>query len=94
VGVMRKRIPFIMIAAIVMLAAIFILVPYFTYHVNANRVVKAGTASPIKHIVFMVKENQTFDSLFGTFAGRMEQLVIRIIRGDTSAGASSTGAVA
>jgi phospholipase C len=61
--------PFIVIAAIVMLAAIVILVPYFTYHVNAHHVVKGGTASPIKHIVFMVKENQTFDSLFGTFPG-------------------------
>src|ERR1700730_8560943 len=29
----------------------------------------AHAASPIKHIVFIMKENHTFDSLFGSFPG-------------------------
>src|ERR1700746_1964394 len=28
-----------------------------------------STSNPIKHIVIMVKENRTFDDLFGTFPG-------------------------
>ena len=27
------------------------------------------TATPIKHVVFLIKENRTFDHLFGTFSG-------------------------
>ena len=27
------------------------------------------TTTPIKHVVFLVKENRTFDNLFGTFPG-------------------------
>ena len=27
------------------------------------------TATPIKHVVFLIKENRTFDNLFGTFPG-------------------------
>jgi phosphoesterase family protein len=27
------------------------------------------TATPIKHVVFLIKENRTFDHLFGTFPG-------------------------
>ena len=27
------------------------------------------TATPIKHVVFLIKENRTFDHLFGTFTG-------------------------
>jgi phospholipase C len=34
--------------------------------VNANAF---ATRTPIKHVVFVVKENRTFDSLFGTFPG-------------------------
>jgi len=35
-----------------------------------NRATAAPIKSyPIKHIVFMVKENRTFDSMFGTFPG-------------------------
>jgi phospholipase C len=30
---------------------------------------QATSSTPIKHIVFMVKENRTFDSMFGTFPG-------------------------
>src|ERR1700756_3562216 len=35
------------------------------------RIVKAApqASNPIKHIVIMVKENRTFDSMFGTFPG-------------------------
>src|SRR6266481_4916306 len=29
----------------------------------------AQASNPIKHIVIMVKENRTFDSMFGTFPG-------------------------
>jgi phospholipase C len=39
------------------------LVPRF---VNANAFT---TRTPIKHVVFLVKENRTFDNLFGTFPG-------------------------
>ena len=27
------------------------------------------TSTPIKHVVFLIKENRTFDNLFGTFPG-------------------------
>ena len=30
---------------------------------------RSGTLWPIKHVVFLVKENRTFDNLFGTFPG-------------------------
>jgi phospholipase C len=30
---------------------------------------RSGTVWPIKHVVFLVKENRTFDNLFGTFPG-------------------------
>src|ERR1700758_112211 len=39
------------------------LVPRF---VNANAFT---TRTPIKHVVFIVKENRTFDDLFGAFPG-------------------------
>src|SRR6187200_2340272 len=29
----------------------------------------SGTLWPIKHVVFLIKENRTFDNLFGTFPG-------------------------
>src|SRR5439155_26025915 len=28
-----------------------------------------GTATPIRHVVFIIKENRSFDSLFGLFPG-------------------------
>ena len=34
--------------------------------VNANAFT---TLTPIKHVVFIIKENRTFDDLFGTFPG-------------------------
>jgi phospholipase C len=30
---------------------------------------RSGTLWPIKHVVFLIKENRTFDNLFGTFPG-------------------------
>jgi phospholipase C len=30
---------------------------------------RSGTQWPIKHVVFLIKENRTFDNLFGTFPG-------------------------
>src|SRR3989442_5663163 len=30
---------------------------------------QATSSTPIQHIIFMVKENRTFDSMFGTFPG-------------------------
>ena len=39
--------------------------------ITAPRIVGAApqASKPIKHIVIMVKENRTFDSMFGTFPG-------------------------
>jgi phospholipase C len=41
-------------------------VPLTPRFVNANAFT---TRTPIKHVVFVVKENRTFDNLFGTFPG-------------------------
>ena len=41
-------------------------VPLTPRFVNANAFT---TRTPIKHVVFLVKENRTFDNLFGTFPG-------------------------
>jgi phospholipase C len=41
-------------------------VPLTPRFVNANA---STTRTPIKHVVFLVKENRTFDNLFGTFPG-------------------------
>src|SRR5690349_2601538 len=36
---------------------------------NAGALPDVGDPSVIKHIVFIVKENRSFDSMFGTFPG-------------------------
>ncbi|HYL99357.1 MAG TPA: alkaline phosphatase family protein [Blastocatellia bacterium] len=35
----------------------------------AQRSPKAGAASKVKHIIFLIKENRTFDNYFGTYSG-------------------------
>ena len=40
-----------------------------TTRAMASTHVKTSSTNPIQHIVFMVKENRTFDSMFGTFPG-------------------------
>lgn len=36
---------------------------------SASGSTNSGTLWPIKHVVFLIKENRTFDNLFGTFPG-------------------------
>src|SRR5690242_2362811 len=36
---------------------------------HLKKLAKGATTTPIKHVVFIVKENRSFDSLFGRFPG-------------------------
>jgi phospholipase C len=43
--------------------------PTATATITAHGVDRFATRWPIKHVVFLIKENRTFDNLFGTFPG-------------------------
>ena len=56
----RTRLAVLGVAAIAVLAGIFIV---------ASDVTSALTTSKIQHVVIIVKENRSFDNLFGRFPG-------------------------
>jgi phospholipase C len=43
--------------------------PVLTDHPRVVNVAKFETTTPIKHVVFIIKENRSFDNMFGTFPG-------------------------
>src|SRR5947207_1778533 len=43
--------------------------PVLTAHPPVVDASKFETTTPIKHVVFIIKENRSFDNLFGTFPG-------------------------
>ncbi|MCA1833467.1 MAG: hypothetical protein LC750_12205 [Actinobacteria bacterium] len=62
----RRRTSSILLAVVLAGACTSTPSPSHPSKVNAGRF---ATATPIKHVVFVIKENRSFDNLFGTFPG-------------------------
>src|SRR5947209_16374854 len=54
---------------ILLLVAVGVLLLSISGYQMQNSYVRANIANPIKHIVIVMKENRSFDSMFGTFPG-------------------------
>src|SRR6266487_2306500 len=43
--------------------------PFYRVLKSTTRAAHSQTSNPIQHIIILLKENRTFDSMFGTFPG-------------------------